>query len=348
MIFKSYKQLLSYLRKISPSEKELRQSSLSSFVNLSKSYLSSVFDHEKKIMTTGKDGVYTSVANEALQKEKIIIRQKHRFNQAGNKVMHKHDYIEGTYVLEGEYEQVINGRKIKMRAGDISFMDSNTVHSFAYLDENAIAVNILLTKDYFDGIFLELFADSNYVTNFLANSLYSQNKEQNYFILSLTEDSFTESIVKNLLVEYYSEEIRSNVTLKSLLIVLLTNISRELTSYGHSVERINYEQDKQKEEMLIYIQDHLQDWNLTDMSNHFNFHPTYLSSMVRKDFGKSLQEILIEKRLDKACTLLARTDLTVEMIMEKVGYHNKSYFYKIFREKFEMTPIQFRKKENKN
>ena len=48
-------------------------------------------------------------------------------------------------------------------------------------------------------------------------------------------------------------------------------------------------------------------------------------------------------RLEKAEHLLISSEKTIEEIAENVGYNNKGYFYKIFQEKYGMTPSKFRK-----
>ena len=48
-------------------------------------------------------------------------------------------------------------------------------------------------------------------------------------------------------------------------------------------------------------------------------------------------------RLDKAEKLLISSTDSIESIAEAVGYHNKGYFYKIFQEKYGVTPSRYRK-----
>ena len=42
--------------------------------------------------------------------------------------------------------------------------------------------------------------------------------------------------------------------------------------------------------------------------------------------------------------MLINTDHTIDTISHEVGYQNKGYFYKIFTDKYKITPAQFRKK----
>ena len=56
----------------------------------------------------------------------------------------------------------------------------------------------------------------------------------------------------------------------------------------------------------------------------------------------------MEKRLTKAALLLKNTALSVGDIIVMVGYENTSYFYRIFTEKYGMSPKSYRKKEKEN
>ena len=47
-------------------------------------------------------------------------------------------------------------------------------------------------------------------------------------------------------------------------------------------------------------------------------------------------------RMGKAKTLLKNTSMTVENIADSVGYQNVEHFNRMFKKKYDMTPIQFR------
>ena len=59
--------------------------------------------------------------------------------------------------------------------------------------------------------------------------------------------------------------------------------------------------------------------------------------------GISPIRYLIDYRLDKATYLLAESNMTVGQIVEEVGFHELPYFTRAFKQKFQMTPSQYRK-----
>lgn len=59
-------------------------------------------------------------------------------------------------------------------------------------------------------------------------------------------------------------------------------------------------------------------------------------------FHKTVNAYVREQRLTKAKKLLIETDLSVSEIVYEIGLNNKSYFSKIFKEAFDITPSDFR------
>ena len=71
-----------------------------------------------------------------------------------------------------------------------------------------------------------------------------------------------------------------------------------------------------------------------------------LSKMIKKSTGFNFKELLQRKRLNKAVELMCETDLPVSDIIAAVGYENNSYFHRVFKEHYHMTPRAFRVKNS--
>ena len=69
-----------------------------------------------------------------------------------------------------------------------------------------------------------------------------------------------------------------------------------------------------------------------------------LSREIRRRTGKTYKELLQEKRMQQAVYMLTNSAVPVTDIIESVGYDNTSYFYRIFREKYGMSPKEYRRK----
>ena len=98
------------------------------------------------------------------------------------------------------------------------------------------------------------------------------------------------------------------------------------------------------EEITDYMENHLTQISITGLSEEFHFQEDYFNRLIKPQTGLTYTEYLQLLRLRRAETLLLTTDATIDQITEAVGYHNKGYFYKIFTERHQLTPAQFRKK----
>ena len=72
-----------------------------------------------------------------------------------------------------------------------------------------------------------------------------------------------------------------------------------------------------------------------------------LSALLREEVGTTFKGHLTDLRLAEATRALSETDLQVTEIAFKVGFGNVSHFNRVFKEHFEIAPIEFRRKQKK-
>ena len=72
-----------------------------------------------------------------------------------------------------------------------------------------------------------------------------------------------------------------------------------------------------------------------------------LSKMIKKTTGFNFKELLQRKRLNKAVELMCDTDLPISDVIAAVGYENNSYFHRVFKERYHVTPRAFRTGKSK-
>lgn len=68
----------------------------------------------------------------------------------------------------------------------------------------------------------------------------------------------------------------------------------------------------------------------------------YVSGRFHRVTGRLLSHFLKEKRLGKAARLLKKGNLRVSQIARRCGFDSENYFRQQFRERFGMSPRQFR------
>lgn len=71
--------------------------------------------------------------------------------------------------------------------------------------------------------------------------------------------------------------------------------------------------------------------------------PTYFSSLFKKETGETFVEYLTRLRMEEAMRLLRDTDEKIYSVAEKTGYSDAGYFSYIFKKKYGISPIQYRR-----
>ena len=64
--------------------------------------------------------------------------------------------------------------------------------------------------------------------------------------------------------------------------------------------------------------------------------------LFKKETGYSIIEFKINCQLEEACNLLKITNMQISDIAMEAGFNNVSYFSKIFKKKYQLTPKIYR------
>jgi PAS domain S-box-containing protein len=81
---------------------------------------------------------------------------------------------------------------------------------------------------------------------------------------------------------------------------------------------------------------------LSDVAEAVGYSPAYLTDLVRRQTGKTVNRWIVERRIAQACSLLRETDQSVDGIAEAVGYQNAGHFFRQFRQYRGTTPQAWR------
>lgn len=74
---------------------------------------------------------------------------------------------------------------------------------------------------------------------------------------------------------------------------------------------------------------------------------SHFARLLKDKTGLSFTDMLNRVRLDKAAELLRKTDMGIMQIAMETGFADQSYFTRVFRKNFKLTPGQYRKKHSK-
>lgn len=83
---------------------------------------------------------------------------------------------------------------------------------------------------------------------------------------------------------------------------------------------------------------------LEKLANQLHLSTKQAARLVKKQYGMSFEARLTQTKLDMAVRLLTMTKLPVSEIAKNVGYSSLQYFSRRFKEKYGISPAEYRKR----
>lgn len=92
-----------------------------------------------------------------------------------------------------------------------------------------------------------------------------------------------------------------------------------------------------------YITAHLnENFGLEELASIIGVSPYYLSRLFKEEKGENFINYVTSLRLEKAKKLLEDSSLIIKEITASVGYSDQNYFAKLFRQKYGLSPSEYR------
>ena len=308
--------------------------------------LSVITDEEQKILSGQKDinkTIYTEKkemvidCDKLLQKGKLIqVRPHTRFVHFPK---HRHNYIEVIYMCKGSTVHIVDGNRVVLQEGDLLFLNQNAVQEILPAGEEDIAVNFIILPQFFDTAFEMIGADDNLLRDFLVGSLCRNNQAVSYLYFHVAEVLPIQNMVENMVWSVLHNTLNkrsSNQITMGLLILQLLNYMDKMETGEKQVDQ------EFVISVLNYIETKYKDGSLSELSELMGYDLYWMSREIKKKTGKTYKELLQTKRMNQAAYMLANTKIPVSEIIQMVGYDNSSYFYRKFKERYGVSPKEFR------
>lgn len=156
-------------------------------------------------------------------------------------------------------------------------------------------------------------------------------------------------LLRELRHELTTPHMASNLYMHSLLtqfyILLFRRLSRAQEVPSKQAKQAASEQELRRLRIEEFFFDHFHESIVEDnLAQYMNLSRRQISRILQKTYGMSFRQLLIDTRLHRAEQLLRTTDSSIETIAELVGYNSLSGFYTAFRQKFQISAGQYRKK----
>lgn len=247
---------------------------------------------------------------------------------------HYHDYYELSIVLSCKNVVYICGQtEYPIVEGDIILCNVFEPHYYKEVGPDAHCERFNLGIE-----FTKLLQFSMKNINL---SLLFQKYNASYPIIHL---GFNELLKYYELIGIYKKNKlkHSNEILQSGLIQLLLAYIYE-DAYQYLETDIRNAENIQVVTMVVeYIHDHLsENITLSQLAKEANYSVSYICSAFKNVMNKTINNYIKEKRLDLAIQYI-RNDIPISEAAEKAGFNNYSYFYKVFRSVYGISPLEFR------
>lgn len=83
--------------------------------------------------------------------------------------------------------------------------------------------------------------------------------------------------------------------------------------------------------------------SLKTLASQLNMHPSYLGNIFHQQTGLYFNDYLNEERLKYAAELMETTTLKLKDIVDKTGFSSQTYFNRLFKRRFGMSPLSYRR-----
>lgn len=241
-----------------------------------------------------------------------------------NSVLHRHSDWEFTSTVDGTGSNIVNGTNYPLMPGDFVLLGPRHVHRF--VSDVPIQRRDVCIAD----------EKLKKLCGILSPTLYSAlEKQEKPIVIHLGIETFGEIHKRlNNLNVFNSDPEHTNAVLSSIVVYLL----------GIYVEHKS--EKKLPESILSFLQQistpDVFSLRINDIIALSSYSHSHFIKIFKKYVGKTIIEYVTDLRVAYAATLLSSTDLSVITIASKVGYDNQSFFARKFKDKYNVSPLEYR------
>ncbi len=274
----------------------------------------------------------TLTEEDELNDELILVRKQERFLKRDIK---KCRVAEIFYMIVGSSRHTIDDESITLKEGELLLVNKYAHHKVDRLLNEDVAIRIVFDEHFRDVNLLE----NDYLINFLLNTLLLEKSKMSFIRFDISNLKSVRNIIENMTYIALKKENVSSKTNIFYLNLMFEHIKNECSKLKYSS---NAKDVRTTIMVMKYIEENLRDGELNDIADKLLVNQYTLSRMIKRMTGCTFKELLQIKKLDTALELLNNTDMPITKIADTIGYENTSYFHKIFKEKYGVSPKKYR------
>lgn len=167
--------------------------------------LSVITEEEQKILAGSADidrTLYMDREDMVIDSDKLLeagqlitIRPHTRFVHFPE---HTHNYVEVIYMCRGETIHVVDGRELKLKEGELLFLNQHAVQEIQPAGQDDIAVNFIILPEFFDTAFRMMGEEENLLRDFIVGCLCDDTRYGRYLHFQIADVLPVQNLVENL------------------------------------------------------------------------------------------------------------------------------------------------------
>lgn len=258
---------------------------------------------------------------------------------------HRHGYFEMFYVLKGYCLNYINFREEVFREGSFCLMNPQVIHERVLPDADSIILTICVQKEVFDSYLLNMLRDIPVFWQFFAASVRNEEQPEAYIHLQDAPNPNFESIIYQILRAYLLDDATSQTIMKCSLVPLIAELARaqKISGFQSTPWYSRAQNQEAIDRILETIRAECETVTLAGLARASSFSPNYLSSLIKKNTGRTFQELVSHYWAEKAKTLLTCTTFSIDEIAELMSASSRGNFERRFKALAGLTPAQYRR-----
>jgi AraC-like DNA-binding protein len=246
--------------------------------------------------------------------------------------MHWHDRIEFLLVLKGKVHVFVGKEEHLLKENDLLLINSNEFHGVESSDENRLLmlqIPITYIKRFYENIEKETFNCQSF--------LYEN------------QDGFNviRALIAQLMLTLKEKETAYDIKVQSLVLDLIYQLISKYKVKNQLDSRVNSKKNMDRLTRITnYIQtNYMHPLTLNELAERELLTVPYLSRYFQQQMGQTFIKYLNGIRLEHAVRYLLETESSIIEIAMECGFSNSNTFHKVFKETFQTTPYQYRKKQ---
>ena len=254
---------------------------------------------------------------------------------------HYHDYIELLFGISGRVNAYVGTECYPLEKGSMVLIHKNEFHEVEGTGEASSYIVVKFLPSVF-------FTEEQTFSEYTYALLLMQNTHVGkcFFSARELEDTPISALFLQMMEEWEGERFGYELGLRANVTSIMMHIMRKWQMQNPSLSAVSVSsaQSELIQEAITYIDNHYTDISQVACADALNVSPAYLSRIFKKGMKTSFCSYVNAVKLKAAEKLLLSGDASMTEIAEQVGFSTVAYFIASFRERYRITPNQYRKR----